>query len=348
LHVALVSSTASPGGVARHVLDLGAGLQEEGVLVSLDIPAGGREVADAAAARDLRVARAGHGSAPDVVHFHLAGTYDAHSLARMFRLHRHSRIVVTEHLPHSNASDPALPYGGGRWAAQLKTVFKRAQFAQSDATILLSSSCLRFISARYGVRTDRLRVVPNGIPVRSSPSRRRWDGGRVVASGSLIAQKGFEVLIRAAARARSWTVELFGAGPARDALENLARAFDAPVRFLGWRSREQMRLEEATVVCIPSLWESLPYAALEAMSAAVPVVASRVDGLTDLIVDGQSGLLVEPGDDDRLALAITRLVTDPLEAERLGRGGHERVASRFTYQAMVHGVLGVYRELCNR
>jgi glycosyltransferase involved in cell wall biosynthesis len=346
MRVLLMTDAQGLGGVTRHVLELGAGLRDRGVTVSLELPRDAHAVRGAAAERGLPVSAPGGAPSVDVAHYHLANTFNRAALADMLRRKRSARIVVTEHLPHTNASDPALPYAGGRSAAVIKTAFKRAQLAMTDRTIVLSQSCLGFMTRRYRTRADRIRIVPNGIPAPTVPSPRRLNGPRVVAAGSLIVQKGFEVLVRAAAGNPTFHVEIFGDGPSRPRLERLAAELGAPVRLAGWGGPADIDLESAAVVCIPSLWEALPYVALEAMWAGAPIVASRVDGLQELVAEGETGLLVEPGDPVGLAAALERVVSEPGYGERLGQAGRERAARRFPYEAMVNGVLGVYRELC--
>jgi glycosyltransferase involved in cell wall biosynthesis len=334
------------GGVSRHLLELASGLQAAGVEVFLSLPVDAEALHDAGRQRGLPISAPGFSKRADIVHFHLADTFDRAAGARMLRCKRSARIVVTEHLPHSNASDPGLPQGGtSRVKTAIKTILKRGQLGLVDRTIVLSSNCRAFVSKRYRFGEERLRLVHNGIPEPAQPCRSSWDGNRIVAVGSLSAQKGFDVLTRAAALGSGWRVEIFGDGFMRPRLEQLAADQGAPVRFAGWADRTEMAIDSACVMCVPSRWEAFPYVALEAMWAGVPIVASRVDGLTDLVVHGETGLLVEPDDEVALAEAISMLVADPKYAEQLGREGRRRAAEHFSYQAMIDGVHSVYREV---
>ena len=347
MRVVLDSSLRSRGGVARHLLELAGGLRQMGIEVSLAVPTDAHWLRAQAREQDLAVIRQDALRSADIVHYHLGDTFDRGALGRIARQKALSGVVITEHLPHSNASDPALLNGGRRpWVTGAKTAFKRLEFSLADRTIVLSRSCRRFVISRYGAAPQALRLVPNGIPEPPSvAAERSWGGVRIVAAGSLIAQKGFDVLVRAAADARRWTVELFGDGPARPQLEALSRELGAPVLFRGWRPAHEIELRRATVVCVPSRWEALPYLALEAMWAGAPLVASRVDGLVDLIDQDETGLLVESGDHAALALAISGLVAQPERAERLARAAQARAAERFSYQAMLDGVRDVYLEV---
>jgi glycosyltransferase involved in cell wall biosynthesis len=105
-------------------------------------------------------------------------------------------------------------------------------------------------------------------------------------------------------------------------------------------------LRGATAAVLPALWwENCPMAVLEAGAAGVPVVASAVGGIPELVQDGATGLLVPPGDAVALAAAVTRLARDPQAARDLGRRGWERVRSRHDPDAHVEELLGIYREV---
>lgn len=346
MRVTLDSSIRRLGGVSRHLFELACGLESEGLEVFLSLPRDAPDVRAAARERGLRVGDPGRA---EIVHFHLADTFDREATVRMLRSRPRARIVVTEHLPHCNGSDPALPYGGtSALKHRLKTILKRSQLGLVDRTILPSTGCLAFVSRRYRLGGRGLRLVPHGIPEPKQPFRSSWGGDRVTAVGSLEVQKGFDVLTRAAALGSGWKVDVYGEGPSRPALEQLAAAHGAPVRFGGWADRAEMAIETASVMCVPSRWEAFSYVALEAMWAGAPVVASRVDGLSDLVAHGETGLLVEPDDEVALAQAISTLVANPAYAERLGRGARRRASEHFSYRAMVEGVIRVYREVLPR
>lgn len=101
----------------------------------------------------------------------------------------------------------------------------------------------------------------------------------------------------------------------------------------------------AAVYVAASWAEGCPYAVLDAMAAGLPVVATRVRGHADLVVDRSTGLLVPPGDPPALAKAIRSLLYDPDRARQMGRAGAERAALHFTMDQMARGVMGVYREV---
>jgi glycosyltransferase involved in cell wall biosynthesis len=117
------------------------------------------------------------------------------------------------------------------------------------------------------------------------------------------------------------------------------------VKFTGWLQAERKRatLTAATVFVLPSYVEGMPMALLEAMSLGLPVIATPVGGVPEIVTHELDGLLVPPGDVDALAAAITRLTSEPELRERLGRAARETVAKRFSLDSAVERLLGIYR-----
>ena len=351
MKVVLVSTAPQVGGTWRHVVDLASGLRERGVDVA---------IATRGSAEALRadVGRRGfeHASladvvrrSPDLVHMHLHNTYEVAAAALGSAAAVRSALVLTEHLPRSNASDPSLlPGGRNRGAFEAKTAFKRVQYKSASAVIAVSHASEAFIRQRYGVPDGLLAVIPNGIDALPRPvserSRPRVPVNVIVAS-SLIPQKGIDVLIDAVGHAREqWRTDVIGTGTQLGPLqERIAERADGRVRLLGWRDDAQNLIGAADVFCMPSRWESAPYAVLEAMAAGVPVVATAVDGLPEAVENTRTGLLVSPDDPVALARALDELAADPALRASMGQRGRARVAEHFTARTMVEQTQRVYR-----
>jgi glycosyltransferase involved in cell wall biosynthesis len=126
------------------------------------------------------------------------------------------------------------------------------------------------------------------------------------------------------------------------ALTRAAAALGGVVRFAGFRHDMPACLAAADIVALPSLHEGLGVAALEAMAAGRPVLASRVGGLGEVVVAEETGLLVPPGDADALAAALARLAGDPALRARLGAAGRARVLACYTSERMAEGTLACY------
>ncbi|MEN3279607.1 MAG: hypothetical protein V7607_747 [Solirubrobacteraceae bacterium] len=350
MNVALVTTAPVPGGVWRHIADLGRGLAERGCQVSYCVRQDARGVWSAAEADGLRPVpiRRALRSRPDVVHVHLHDTYEPAIAAWLARWAPAARAIATEHLPRTNASDPALLPGrrrAGAYAA--KTAFKRAQFALVRRVIAVSHGSADFLTRRYGVRAPRLAVIPNGVRVRETAVAPQPVGPlRAVVLANLVRQKGVDVLVRAAAKAqREWTVDVLGEGSARATIEALiAREGGERVRLRGWVADPAAWVARADVVVVPSRWESMPYAAAEAMASGRPVVASRVDGLSELVVHEHTGLLVAPESPRELVDALDRLASDRELAAAMGAAGRRRVARHYGLGQMVDATLALYEE----
>ena len=117
------------------------------------------------------------------------------------------------------------------------------------------------------------------------------------------------------------------------------------VRFLGWRDDVPAILAAMDICVLASLWEGLPYTLLEAMAAGKPMVATSVGGSREIVVDGETGLLVPPRNPSALARGIMRLLADQALAAEMGRRGRERVHDVFSIEAMLRKTEEVYEKL---
>lgn len=163
--------------------------------------------------------------------------------------------------------------------------------------------------------------------------------------------KGHDVLLAALRHlgdtGRPVHVAVIGDGPGEQDLRNLAERLGvaARVHVLGFRRDVSAVLADLDLVAAPSRSEGLPYAILEAARQGLPLVASRVGGLAELLEDDVTALLVPPGDPAALAGAIARLLAQPDERRRLGEAARAMVAHRFRLDRMAHETLAVYRLL---
>lgn len=143
---------------------------------------------------------------------------------------------------------------------------------------------------------------------------------------------------------------MVGDGPLRPTLEARARdlGLNGAVRFLGAVPRAASFLPHFDVFVLSSVWEGMSNSLLEAMAAGRPVVATRVGGNPEVVVDGETGLLVPPRDPRALADAVLRLLGDPALAGRLGEAARRRVESQFTLEQMVSRMQELYDQLLAR
>ncbi|RYC33617.1 glycosyltransferase [Lichenibacterium minor] len=195
----------------------------------------------------------------------------------------------------------------------------------------------RFVAA--GLPSERIAVRPNSYPDPGPPSARPRAG--LLYVGRLVAEKGLAVLAEAA-RGRDTSVTVMGEGPMAAAL-----AGRPGLDLAGSRDAAAVRaaMAGAAAVVVPSLWyEGLPNVIVEAFAAGTPVVASRIGSLADVVEDGETGLLVDPGDAGALAAALRRIEAAPDEARRMGAKARAAYESRWTERVAIDALLAIYAE----
>jgi colanic acid/amylovoran biosynthesis glycosyltransferase len=183
--------------------------------------------------------------------------------------------------------------------------------------------------------------IPNGVP--PAPAGRAARGGPLLFVGRLVAKKGVDVLIDARALLQSelpeLDVEIVGGGPLAEELEGRARRSGVSdrIHFLGPQPADVVdaAFRRASLVVLPSRIDEhgdrdgMPTVLVEALARGVPVVATDIVGIPEVVRDGETGLLVPPDDPPALAAAIARLVRDPELARELAAAGRALVAERF-------------------
>lgn len=224
------------------------------------------------------------------------------------------------------------------------------QFAYRFATrVVANSPAAMTMLESEGVPRAKVTVIPNGVDLAAYAPREAVRSVReVVTVANLRAEKSHETLIAAAAALApshpSLRFAVVGGGSRLGELQALARArgVDHVIDFLGHRDDVPALLAAADLFVLPSRSEAFPNAAIEAMAAGLPVIASAVGGLLDLIESGRTGLLVPPCDPEALADAIAAVVSDPEMAHRLGAQARAEITSRYSFERMVHAFEDLY------
>jgi glycosyltransferase involved in cell wall biosynthesis len=288
---------------------------------------------------------------PDVVHTHLihADVY-GQAAARLARVPG----VSSMHSTHS-----FYRWQPWRTAARVAGHMVRRQIA-------ISEHVFRFISELRLSPGDRVRMIYYGIdmtewrpsPQSRSAARAELDiSPRDVAVGlasRLIPFKGHDFVLDGLARAIENVPELrllvAGDGPLRADLEAKARRRfpDGFVRFLGYIERMHEFMSACDVFVVPTnprLSEGFGLAALEAMASGLPVIATAVGSLPEVVTDGETGVLVDPGDVNQLATAFELLARDDKARIRMGQLARDRAQMTFGLESMVDGVMSVYSEV---
>ncbi len=205
--------------------------------------------------------------------------------------------------------------------------------------------------ARYGCPQEKIRVIPNFVDTEAfRPSGE--EGDHILWYGRFVEEKGVANLVEAGQsvieKDPSASFILAGDGPLRDevasmvAQRGLAKSFSMPGKVD--RAGLLPLLREASIVVLPSLKEGMPFSLLEAMSSGKAVVASDIPGINDVVVDGETALLVPPCDPRSLAGAMISLRRDPSFRERLGAAARRSVLERFSEGAVVGRVEALYKE----
>jgi glycosyltransferase involved in cell wall biosynthesis len=287
----------------------------------------------------------------DVVHTH---DRRAGLLVRPPARARGARVVHTYHgLPEELAmrvgreEAPDWPGASPARAAWLRHGYLRleAALARLGVVVVPSRALARFL-ASHGLPEGRIRVIPSGVDVRRHEPGARHEPLEAATAAVLYFHKGVDVLLEACARvAAPLRLHVFGDGELRGALEERARRLEVDAVFHGTVADLRSRLPNFDVFVLPSRGENLPIVLLEAMAAAVPVVATRVGGVPELVEDGSSGLLAEPDDPEALAGALERLAGNEELRLALGRGGAARVAEAFSTAEMGRRTVALYEEL---
>lgn len=250
------------------------------------------------------------------------------------RLARVSRVLVTHHTPELPRRDNALGrlWGWLAWSTHPEVIYTSGSDRRHDGR---SPAHVVY----YGIDLDRFAAAQPAL---------RHDGPVIGNVARLAPQKAQRDLIAAAPavverhpRAR---FVLVGDGPLRDSLEAEveAQGLRDSFLFLGHRTDVPELLASFDVFVLPSLFEGLCYAVIEAQAAGVPVVATPVGGVGENVVEGETGLLVAPGDPDALAQRLIWILDHPEERRALAEEGRRRARGRYSKERMVEETIALY------
>ena len=366
MRILIVSNTYPPAdisGVGALVYELAHQLGAKGhgvVVLTRKAPAGDPYAVGTAGPKLLYPLLAGwrylrllSGGPFDLVHVHESDGFLVVLLLRLLRLfggrprlvstlqvsYRQERLMVRPVRAAGSTDDGrvlSVPTAGERVfafvRAPLHAVLGRLTCWMSDALVAPSRVTAGELEADYGARG--VRVIYNGIRAADleEAGRRRAAGP---ARPPTVLYVGRLVVV--------------GDGEQLPALEARKRelGFGDEVSFTGALPRQRLLevYQAADVYCLPSLYEGFPVAILEAMAAALPVVATRVSGIPEAVIPGETGELVEPEDVAALAAALAGILADPARARALGEAGREMLARRFSIDAVARDYLELWQEL---
>jgi glycosyltransferase involved in cell wall biosynthesis len=272
---------------------------------------------------------------PDVLQINLPTPWQCRYETLVGALAPRVRLVVVEQLP----VEP--DHGWNR-------VVKRALVRGVDAHVAVGVRAAREVERQAGLPSGSIRTIESAVrefaPARNGDARTR---PRIGTTARLDRQKGLDVLLRALPLLPDVELEIVGDGPERERLMALARETGVAERvdFAGWSDSARDRLGHWDVFVLPSRFEGLPLAILDAMLAELPVVATDVGSIGEAVLDGETGLLVPPEDPRALAAAVHRVLADRELAARLGRDARVLALQRFTARAAARRYEALYAEL---
>jgi len=281
-----------------------------------------------------------HAKEYDVVHVHASLSPAVSALLAKFATRKPVLVKVACSGPHGDvASMRRRPF----------LSLRRRLLRHTDRFLVLNSESIEELQ-ELGLERSQMAPIVNGVDTTyfAPPEEKEaLPFVKAVFVGRLTTQKGVDVLLRAWAQlAEPRELILVGDGAERPSLEALASELKLDhVTFTGSTNDVRSYLQQADLFVLPSRSEGIPNALLEAMACGLPVVASAVGGIPDVVQDGESGLLVPSEDVPALAAAIRRLLADSDLRHKMGQKARQRVVSDYSLKAATTRHLDLYREV---
>lgn len=289
-----------------------------------------------------------------IVHFNIVGHMPPHPLLPLLCRILGRTVVCSMH-GYSPIEERLNKSHKWPWSWIVDVEF-RLLLHTADQLIVFSDYMKTIVS--HHVSVSRIRVIPLGVNFRTYAAEKRTlrksdDPFRIVCVARLVTVKGLETLVKAVgliqpkANLRAYVV---GVGPLRSKLQALIdeTGLANKVKLCGFLSDKKKRayLESSDLFVLPSLYEPIPIAILEALAAGLPVVASNVGGIPELVRPGVNGLLVKPANPHDLAAAVSKLIDDDKLRRRLASNARESVRE-YDWSVVAKKYLSFYQELVN-
>ncbi len=285
----------------------------------------------------------------EVLHLNLPSTYDGGVSAVAWAARRagYRRVVTTEHLPMVDRK-------------YRQFLVKVAFSTWIDRIIVPARATRNLLIRRHGMRPGRVRAVPNGVedtvpypPAERAELRASWGAGPQTAVlgivGRLTRRKGHRDLLEALAPLAAdpalppWILVVVGEGEEAEALRAQGEALErmGRLRWLGPREDAPRLMRAFDLLTLPSTMETMPLTLLEAMAAGLPVVASAIYGIPEVVVPGETGWLVPPRDVPALRARLRDLLADAARRREMGEAGRARYEREFTARRMAEATAAV-------
>jgi len=279
----------------------------------------------------------------DIIHCHLAQGFHS-AAALLFRAIFNKKVIIKV-----GATGPLSDFKMLREVLGGTLLVRLLRYADRIITVCSQATAE---ALQAGIPESRIAQIPNGVDVQHfTLSPGHATAGLITFVGRLDYMKGVHVLLEAFAmlikQGLTAFLQIIGDGPDREKLLRMTEILriTESVRFCGVSEDVAGRLQASAVFVLPSLSEGLSNVVLEAMACGLPVVATRVGGTEELIENGISGILVEPGRPEQLCEALQRVLNEEGFAKRLGAQARRRVETCFALPRVVDAYLDLYREL---
>ena len=307
--------------------------------------------------------------------------YDSLAFLKLYKLLKRGKYDLV----HTHSSKPGIIGRLAAKAAGIKCIVHTVQgfaFHQHSSKVQvflvglleklagMASHKVIFVNSKDRDVASKMKLVPNHkmVIIHNGVDLNQFNSGNGVKNGNGIRTNGAMVGMVA----RLWEQKapqdyiaaipkvvdkipdakflVIGDGPLEQELKEMSDKLGIKenVQFLGWRQDINDLLKVIDVVVLPSLWEGLPVSILEAMALSKPVVATNIKGNNELVVHGQTGYLVKPGNPEEISAYVLKLLNDQPLAQKMGRLGHSRVKEKFALKKIVEQTSSLYENLLNK
>lgn len=277
----------------------------------------------------------------EIVHINMAS--DA-SYYRKSVFVRTAKLFGKKVVIHQHGGDFENFYGG---LSERKKKSVRKVLSMGDAFVVIAPYLRDFFGELIG--RERITVLPDAIPIPPAVSK-RYGRHRLLFLGRICREKGIGELLSVlpALRERYPDIRLYLGGIFEDPeLKELAESLTDCAEWIGWVSGEEKEryLKECDIFVLPSYFEGQSLAVLEAMSYSCAVVASDVGGVPQMVIGGETGILVKPGSADDLEEGLKKALGNPELCRRLGEGARRKVEEEFSIEKNMEALLEVYKRV---
>ncbi|MFL6448762.1 MAG: glycosyltransferase family 4 protein [Bryobacteraceae bacterium] len=362
MRVLILITRSERGGAQIHVLDLIRTLQQtaqpilacgdEGFLteearkLGIEVHVIPELVHPIRPGKDLRAALATVGVIrkvqPDVIHAHTA---KAGLIGRLAGMLTRTPSCYTVHSWSFVGCNSALVRRVAIWIERAMRICGGTVIDVCHSNFVLARK-MRVVTARRHV------LIRNGMPdTELRAQHRQQNTVRLLMAARFVDQKDQSTLLRALAAVHGpWQLTLAGDGPTRRTVEQLSKnlGLENRVHFVGNIGHVEQLMAEADIFVLSTCYESLPLSIIEAMRAALPVIATDVGGISELVTDGVTGHLAPLKDDSALREPLVRLIESREDRIRMGQNGRIRYERHFRLSTMVGNVLSLYRDFSGR